>query len=66
MTIKRIPNSQEINNFNTNVRLKEQVDTVYSTQVNQVLVSRDTIYQELISKNLPIFVQYSQYCVSFD
>lgn len=57
MTIKRIPNSQETNNFNTNVRLKEQVDTIYSTQVNQVLVNRDTIYQELINRKFRVHSQ---------
>lgn len=57
MTIKRIPGSQETNDFNTNVILKEQIDTIYTTQINKILVNRDTLYQELINRKVRVFSQ---------
>ncbi len=57
MTIKRIPKSQETHDFNTNVRLKEQIDTLYSYQNIQILANRDTTYQELINRKFRVYSQ---------
>lgn len=57
MTIKRIPDKKETNDFNTNVRLKEQIDTIYTTQINEILTNRDTIYQELINRKFRVYSQ---------
>lgn len=57
MTIKRIPKNNKTADFNTNVILKEQTDTIYTTQIKEVLVDRDTIYQELINRKFRVHSQ---------